>query len=103
MEQGTAARTVASTQMNATSSRAHTVFQIVFTTTVHDDLTNKDTSKTSKINLVDLAGSERIAKTGASGATLKEGININKSLTSLGDCIEKLAARGNKKDMHIVG
>ncbi len=60
MDEGTAARTVAATQMNSNSSRAHTVFQIVFTTTVYDDITNKSTSKTSRINLVDLAGSERV-------------------------------------------
>jgi hypothetical protein len=38
-----------------------------------------------------LIGSERISKTGAAGDTLKEGIGINKSLSALGDCIEKLA------------
>ena len=32
----------------------------------------------SKLSLVDLAGSERSSKTGASGARLKEGSNINK-------------------------
>jgi kinesin family protein 1 len=38
----------------------------------------------SKISLVDLAGSERADSTGATGARLKEGANINKSLTTLG-------------------
>jgi hypothetical protein len=33
---------------------------------------------------VDLAGSERVKSTGASGQTLKEGANINKSLSELG-------------------
>lgn len=97
MDQGTLARTVASTAMNATSSRAHTVFQIIFTTTQSDAETGKSTQKVSKINLVDLAGSERISKTGAAGDTLKEGIGINKSLSALGDCIEKLAKAGNEK------
>lgn len=77
MDEGTAVRTIAATQMNATSSRAHTVFQIIFTTTIHDELTNKDTSKTSRINLVDLAGSERVSKTGATGDQLKE-VKINR-------------------------
>ena len=36
------------------------------------------------MHLVDLAGSERATKTGAVGARLKEGSNINKSLTTLG-------------------
>jgi hypothetical protein len=44
----------------------------------------------AKLNLVDLAGSERIAKTGASGQTLKEAQKINLSLTQLGLCIKKL-------------
>lgn len=45
----------------------------------------------SKISLVDLAGSERAVKTGAVGERLKEGSNINKSLTTLGLVISKLA------------
>jgi len=68
LSQGNAVRSVASTQMNATSSRAHTVFQIVLTASTFDVETQKSSSKTSRINLVDLAGSERLAKvTGAAG------------------------------------
>ena len=101
MAEGTKARTVASTNMNNTSSRAHTIFQIVLTTTTFDETTKKKSNKVSKINLVDLAGSERISKTGAKGATLKEGININKSLTALGNCIEKLAKRAKDSTVHV--
>jgi len=97
LTEGNAVRTVAATQMNATSSRAHTVFQIVLTMTTYDEETKKSSSKTSKINLVDLAGSERLSKTGASGQQMKEGIGINKSLTALGNCIEKLAKKANIK------
>ena len=39
---------------------------------------------------MDLAGSERIAKTGATGQTLKEAQKINLSLTTLGQCIKML-------------
>ena len=39
------------------------------------------------MHLVDLAGSERQSATGATGATLKEGANINQSLSTLGNCI----------------
>jgi hypothetical protein len=39
-----------------------------------------------------LAGSERAKKTGASGVTLKEGININLGLLELGNVISALAA-----------
>ena len=45
----------------------------------------------SKISLVDLAGSERAESTGAKGKRLKEGANINKSLTTLGKVISSLA------------
>jgi putative methionine-R-sulfoxide reductase with GAF domain len=47
---------------------------------------------TSGLNLVDLAGSERADKTGAKGAQLKEGANINKSLMMLGRCIQMLSS-----------
>jgi len=49
--------------------------------------------KTSDINLVDLAGSERASKTGATGARLAEGSNINRSLSTLGKVITALAKR----------
>lgn len=50
-----------------------------------------DVLKVSKISLVDLAGSERADSTGAKGTRLKEGANINKSLTTLGKVISALA------------
>ena len=70
--------------------------------------TNMDTEKVSRIrcacfhfawelmsdlptSLVDLAGSERANSTGATGQRLKEGANINKSLTTLGKVISALA------------
>ena len=40
---------------------------------------------------MDLAGSERAESTGAKGTRLKEGANINKSLTTLGKVISALA------------
>ena len=49
------------------------------------------TEKVAKMSLVDLAGSERAGKTGALGDRLKEGSNINKSLTTLGLVISSLA------------
>jgi Kinesin motor domain len=48
-------------------------------------------NQVSKISLVDLAGSERADSTGAKGTRLKEGANINKSLTTLGKVISALA------------
>ncbi|KAI5857643.1 hypothetical protein BZA05DRAFT_331284 [Tricharina praecox] len=71
MDEGNKARTVAATNMNETSSRSH--------------------AKVSRISLVDLAGSERATSTGATGARLKEGAEINRSLSTLGRVIAALA------------
>ncbi|XP_046580338.1 kinesin-like protein KIF28P isoform X2 [Haliotis rubra] len=99
-EQGTASRTVASTNMNATSSRAHTVVTITFDQIIKNE-TGSETKKSSVMNLVDLAGSERADSTGATGDRLKEGANINKSLSALGNVISGLAdlSMGKKKVM----
>ncbi|XP_033084320.1 kinesin-like protein KIF1B isoform X8 [Trachypithecus francoisi] len=97
MDAGNKARTVAATNMNETSSRSHAVFTIVFTQKKHDAETNLSTEKVSKISLVDLAGSERADSTGAKGTRLKEGANINKSLTTLGKVISALAEVSKKK------
>ena len=55
---------------------------------------------TAKFHFVDLAGSERIKKTGATGNTLREGININKGLLYLGNVISALTET-NQKMFHI--
>ncbi|XP_072560627.1 kinesin-like protein KIF1A isoform X3 [Paramormyrops kingsleyae] len=91
MDSGNKARTVAATNMNETSSRSHAVFNIIFTQRRHDAETDNTSEKVSKISLVDLAGSERADSTGAKGTRLKEGANINKSLTTLGKVISALA------------
>ncbi|XP_039275472.1 LOW QUALITY PROTEIN: kinesin-like protein unc-104 [Nilaparvata lugens] len=91
IDEGNKARTVAATNMNETSSRSHAVFTIFFTQKRFDKLTELSTEKVSKISLVDLAGSERADSTGAKGTRLKEGANINKSLTTLGKVISALA------------
>ncbi|XP_021916348.1 kinesin-like protein unc-104 isoform X6 [Zootermopsis nevadensis] len=91
IDEGNKARTVAATNMNETSSRSHAVFTIFFTQQRNDKTTELSTEKVSKISLVDLAGSERADSTGAKGTRLKEGANINKSLTTLGKVISALA------------
>jgi kinesin family protein 4/21/27 len=50
----------------------------------------------AKFHFVDLAGSERAKKTGATGSVLKEGININKSLLTLGNVISALTDESKK-------
>ncbi|XP_078695779.1 kinesin-like protein KIF1A isoform X29 [Branchiostoma floridae x Branchiostoma belcheri] len=99
MDEGNKARTVAATNMNETSSRSHAVFTVVFTQRRHDEMTDLSTEKVAKISLVDLAGSERANATGAKGDRLKEGANINKSLTTLGKVIHALAESSQSGDV----
>ena len=84
-------RTTASTKMNDTSSRSHAVFTIMLKQIHHDLETDETTERSSRIRLVDLAGSERAKSTEATGQRLREGSNINKSLTTLGRVIAALA------------
>ncbi|CAM4687115.1 unnamed protein product [Leuciscus chuanchicus] len=94
MSEGNKSRTVAATNMNEESSRSHAVFNIILTHTLRDLKTGTSGEKVSKLSLVDLAGSERADKTGAGGERLKEGSNINRSLTTLGLVISALAEQG---------
>ncbi|NXA46972.1 KI13A protein, partial [Nothocercus julius] len=91
MSEGNKSRTVAATNMNEESSRSHAVFNIIVTQTLYDLQSGNSGEKVSKVSLVDLAGSERVSKTGAAGERLKEGSNINKSLSTLGLVISSLA------------
>ncbi|KAI8065258.1 hypothetical protein BC940DRAFT_320720 [Gongronella butleri] len=97
MDEGNKARTVAATNMNETSSRSHAVFTVFLTQKRKDELTKLETEKVARISLVDLAGSERANSTGATGARLKEGANINRSLTTLGKVIAGLAEQSERK------
>lgn len=104
MTMGDASRTTASTKMNDTSSRSHAVFTIMLKQIHHDMETDETTERSSRIRLVDLAGSERAKATEATGARLREGSNINKSLTTLGRVIAALAdpkqlRSGKRKDI----
>ncbi|XP_056269627.1 kinesin-like protein KIF13B isoform X3 [Pseudoliparis swirei] len=98
MSEGNKSRTVAATNMNEESSRSHGVFNIILTHTLKDMKSGTSGEKVSRLSLVDLAGSERAAKTGAAGERLKEGSNINKSLTTLGLVISALAEQGTTKN-----
>jgi hypothetical protein len=84
--------------MNDTSSRSHAVFTIRLKQITHSLLSDETIERTARMRLVDLAGSERAKSTEATGARLKEGGQINKSLTTLGRVIAALAdpRRGNK-------
>lgn len=75
-----------SLDMNAESSRSHSIFLI----TIQQRNTETGAQKTGNLYLVDLAGSEKVGKTGASGQTLEEAKKINKSLSALGMVINAL-------------
>ncbi|OWM80620.1 kinesin-like protein KIN-7N isoform X2 [Punica granatum] len=105
IESGEVNRHFGETNMNARSSRSHTIFRMVIESREKDtnmckDRSTSDAIRVSVLNLVDLAGSERIAKTGADGVRLKEGKHINKSLMVLGNVINKLS-EGVKQRGHI--
>lgn len=100
MARGNRNRMVASTKMNETSSRSHAVitFTLRQTRFVENDGSDSVVGEpveemTSNIKLVDLAGSERLSRTQVFGQAdrIKEGSQINKSLTVLGRCINLLA------------
>lgn len=98
--------------MNSSSSRSHAIFTITIeqhqiddlyraneeNPVVESELAPPDEFMVAKFHFVDLAGSERAKKTGAVGAQLKEGININKSLLVLGNVIQALSEEGKKNN-----
>lgn len=100
LDKGLSVRTTASTQMNAESSRSHSIFTVVVEMSTKDLTSGRDMIRAGKLNLVDLAGSERQKKTGATGNLLKEGAKINLSLSALGNVISALS-EGSKNGKHI--
>lgn len=89
LDRGNEMRTVAATAMNSESSRSHSLLIIKIVSV------NKETRDQlrGKILMCDLAGSERLKKSEVTGDMQKEAIEINKSLTALGDVIEALTKK----------
>ncbi|GFN80567.1 kinesin-like protein [Plakobranchus ocellatus] len=87
-DEGSLNRHVASTKMNAESSRSHLILSVIIES---ENLSTGNILK-GKLSLVDLAGSERVGKTGATAEQLKEAMSINKSLSALGDVIAALSS-----------
>ena len=95
LKKGNKNRTTEATNANETSSRSHAILQIMVsyknkTTGVNYEI------KYGKLNLIDLAGSERASMTKNKGMRLFEGANINKSLLTLGNCINALCEANEK-------
>mmetsp|Transcript_86764 Transcript_86764/g.243080 ORF Transcript_86764/g.243080 Transcript_86764/m.243080 type:complete len:645 (+) Transcript_86764:528-2462(+) len=91
LERGSEQRSVAATAMNSESSRSHLVFMVKIVSV------NKESGQQlkGKILMCDLAGSERLKKSQVTEDMQKEAIEINKSLTALGDVIEALTKKTN--------
>ncbi|XP_049817290.1 centromere-associated protein E isoform X2 [Aethina tumida] len=89
MRQGNKNRKVGCTDMNERSSRSHTIFKIMIE--AKTSALQSHAATVSTLNFVDLAGSERISQTKAAGVRMKEGVHINKSLSTLGMVIRQLS------------
>ena len=98
---GAANRRVGQTNMNADSSRSHSVFTISVESRTKANPTAPVTKKSALLHLVDLAGSERQKSTDAAGERLKEASAINKSLSALGNVIKALVDLADGKERHV--
>ncbi|XP_018112945.1 kinesin-like protein KIF18A isoform X2 [Xenopus laevis] len=96
LDVGNKNRTQHPTDMNASSSRSHAVFQIYLRQQDKTASINQNV-RIAKMTLIDLAGSERASATNAKGDRLREGTNINRSLLALGNVINALADPKSKK------
>ena len=99
MQKGFEHRAVGCHDINAHSSRSHCLLII------HVAATHAATGVRTfgKLTLCDLAGSERITKTGATGLTLTEAQNINKSLLELGNVISALMQQSKHVPYRYIG
>jgi len=108
-------RIVASTDMNARSSRSHSIFSITIESRESRGGTGRSNSfigavgdeeddravLVSMLNLVDLAGSESAKNTNATGTRQREGGKINQSLLTLSQVIQSLSMPKGKRPSHI--
>ena len=87
--QGNKRRTMAPTNQNKFSSRSHAILQLSLKRKKFNEVKNNFDIFYSKFLIVDLAGSERGGL--ERGKRREEGANINKSLFTLGSCINILS------------
>ena len=85
-------RVIGCTNMNKASSRSHVILTLYITRSIMGK------SSRGKFHFIDLAGSERSKSTGTQGESLREGSNINLSLSALGNCVDALS---NKQRTHV--
>ena len=86
-------RTTARTKLNERSSRSHSVFTVKI-----EGVNEKIKQNTHGVLcLIDLAGSERVSESGAHGVQFKEAVNINRSLSHLGDVIAALGSKEKRE------
>ncbi len=93
LEKGLLRRQTASTQLNAQSSRSHTVFTVIVHIKEVKPEDDEVLLKIGKLNLVDLAGSENVGRSGALDKRAREAGSINQSLLTLGRVITCLVDR----------
>jgi len=95
LKKGNINRTTEATNANETSSRSHAILQVLVE--YKEKLTGLDAEiKIGKLSLIDLAGSERASANFSRGIRLIEGANINRSLLTLGNCINALCEANEK-------
>ena len=99
LKKGAKNRHIGSTNMNIESSRSHSVFSLCVQTKTNEQGMWK--VRKSHFHFVDLAGSERQKQTESTGDRLKEGCNINRSLSVLGTVINSLVECSQGKKVHI--
>lgn len=98
LRRGNKHRTSEHTGANEVSSRSHAVLQ-VWVEQKDRTVDIQEQVRIGKLSLIDLAGSERASRTNNRGLRMIEGANINRSLLSLGNCINAL---GEKKGLSFV-
>ena len=103
MQRAQKRRVVAYTDLNAESSRSHSIFTIRVVQVAQQQqqqqqdaaTSSKNAVHVSQLSLVDLAGSERTKRTKNTGSRLREAGSINSSLMALRNCMETLRENTN--------
>ncbi|XVF45379.1 hypothetical protein PTKIN_Ptkin02bG0201300 [Pterospermum kingtungense] len=87
-----AQRRIGETSLNERSSRSHQIIRLTIESSAREFLGRENsTTLAASVNFVDLAGSERASQALSTGARLKEGCHINRSLLTLSTVVRKLS------------